>query len=133
MGRMRWLAPLNTEMEEGDLRSIVEAGERIIRRVGMRVDGTEEFNGYLRDFGCEIDGAWVRFPEAVISKTMSRIADRKRNSPPERPQDHARQRPRQGPASDPGSPEPLPALRGPAPGASESPRHRGPRDGRVRA
>ena len=38
---MRWLAPVHAAMDEKDLKAIVEAGERVIRKVGMIVDGIE--------------------------------------------------------------------------------------------
>ena len=75
---MSWLAPVHTQMDEADLKAIVEAGERIIRKTGMTIDGTDEFNQYLSDFGCEIQGKHVHFPDAVIDKVMAEIADQRR-------------------------------------------------------
>ena len=76
----RWLAPVLTEMDERDVAPIVEAARRIVRRVGMTIDGTEEFFDYLRNFGCEVRGTHVHFPDAVIDTTMARIEAVKREN-----------------------------------------------------
>ena len=77
---MRWLAPVHVAMDEKDLKAIVEAGERVIRKMGMTIDGTEGFFGVLREFGCEIEGTHVCFPNRVVDEVMGRIAERKRDS-----------------------------------------------------
>ena len=43
----------------------------------FRVQGTAEFCDYLSDYGCLIEGEWVRFPEAVIDKVLARAAQEK--------------------------------------------------------
>ena len=79
----KWCHPKLTEMDESDVRAIVGSALRILRRVPMTIDGTDEFYGYLRDFGCEINGKKVSFPDAVIDRTMARIAQVKKNAPSE--------------------------------------------------
>ena len=76
----RWCCPKLTEMDESDVRGIVEAALRILKRVPMTIDGTDEFNDCLCDFGCEINGRKVAFPEAVVDRTMARIAERKKSA-----------------------------------------------------
>jgi len=70
-------------MDEADLRAIVDSSLRILKRVPMTIDGTDEFVDHLRAFGCEINGRKVSFPDSVIDRTMSRIAEHKRSNPPD--------------------------------------------------
>jgi trimethylamine--corrinoid protein Co-methyltransferase len=70
-------------MEESDLQAITQAGARIIRTVGMRIDGTDEFFEHLRAFGCEIKGIHVHFPARVVDEVMARMAEHRRTHPPE--------------------------------------------------
>ena len=73
----KWCNPILTEMDEADLRSIVESALRILKRVPWTIDGTDEFFDHLRDFGCGVDGKKVTFPDAVIDRTMDRVARHK--------------------------------------------------------
>jgi len=69
---------LNTQLlEESDLERIFQAALRIWRAVPFRIQGTDEFFDYLRDFGCRIDGELVHFPEPVIEKVLARVRETK--------------------------------------------------------
>lgn len=74
-------------MDEDDLQAIVETGVRILRRVPMTIDGTDEFFDHLRAFGCTIDGDKVWCPDAVIDVVLDRAAQAKRDAPPFDPAD----------------------------------------------
>lgn len=67
-------------MEAEDLKAMIDAALRILQKVPMTIDGTDEFFGYLRGFGCEIDGKHVSFPQPVIDKLMARIAAQKKSA-----------------------------------------------------
>ena len=74
---LRWIATRQAVMDPEDLKAILDVAYRTLQKVPMTIDGTDEFFGYLREFGCEIKGRKVRFPDAVINKTMARIAEHK--------------------------------------------------------
>ncbi len=82
-----WHAARFAHMDEDDLKAIVETGVRILRRVPMTIDGTDEFFDHLRAFGCTIDGDKVWFPDAVIDVVLDRAAQAKRDAPPFDPAD----------------------------------------------
>ena len=75
---LRWIAAPVTAMDVEDVKAIIDAALRILQKVPMTIDGTDEFFGHLRDFGCEIAGKKVSFPQAVVDKTMTRIAEHKK-------------------------------------------------------
>ena len=63
-----------------DMQRIYDAAIRVAKRVPLRCQATDEFYGYLREFGCEIDRDSVRFPAAVVDKVVGLIAEhRERN------------------------------------------------------
>jgi len=70
----------NGGIDENTAARIVEAGVRVLKRVGLTVDGNDEFFDYLRAYGCGIDGKHVSFPDAVIDKVMARIAEGRKHS-----------------------------------------------------
>ncbi|MFQ6097592.1 MAG: trimethylamine methyltransferase family protein [Armatimonadota bacterium] len=68
-------APLT--LDEPEMARITQAAIRVLRRVPLRAQGTDEFNQCLRDFGCEIEGDRVRFPDVVVEEVLARIAEAK--------------------------------------------------------
>ena len=73
---MRFRMRLDVDfLSEAELEKIFQAALRVWRQVPFRIQGTDEFNDYLSRFGCRIDGDLVRFPEAVIEKTLARIRE----------------------------------------------------------
>ncbi len=82
---LRWVAANSTTMDDRDVRAIIDTALRIVQRVPMTIDGTDEFFAYLCDFGCAIDGTKVHFPQSVIDQAMERCARYK--------QDHAQSLP----------------------------------------
>ena len=75
---LRWTMPRLVAMDSEDVKAILDAALRILSKLPMRIDGTEEFFEYLRAFGCGVSGQNVTFPSSVIDKTMARIAESKR-------------------------------------------------------
>ena len=75
---LRWIAARHTAMDPEDVKAILDVALRTLRKVPMTIDGTDAFFEYLREFGCEVKGKKVHFPEAVIEKTMARIAEHKK-------------------------------------------------------
>jgi len=63
-----------------DTAQIYEAAIRVVKRVPLRCQATDEFYDLLRAFGCEIQGENVRFPGRVVDDVVGRIAEqRERN------------------------------------------------------
>jgi len=60
-------------LTQRDMQKIYDAAIRVVRRVPLRCQATDEFYDYLRDFGCRIDGDEVRFPKPVVDDVMARI------------------------------------------------------------
>lgn len=67
-------------LTQKDMQKIYDAAIRVVRKVPLRCQATDEFYGYLRDFGCEIAGDEVRFPDSVVDKVVARIEEHKRQN-----------------------------------------------------
>ena len=74
---LRWIAAHHAVMDPQDLKAIIDVALRTLQKMPMTIDGTDDFFGLLADFGCEVSGMKVRFPQAVIDETMARIARHK--------------------------------------------------------
>lgn len=79
-------------LDESQLEKLFRDALRVWREVPFRVQGTEEFFDYLSDYGCEISGELVYFPQPVIDKVLDRVREEKRkwqeehgNKEPDRP------------------------------------------------
>ncbi len=76
---MRFRMRLDVDfLSEADLERIFQSALCIWRQVPFRIQGTDEFFDYLQKFGCRISRELVRFPDAVIEKTLARIRDQKK-------------------------------------------------------
>ena len=64
-------------LSEDELENIWEAALRVWAQVPLRAPGGESFRQPLRDFGCEIDGDLVRFPQPVRDRVLGRISEQK--------------------------------------------------------
>ena len=64
-------------LSEDELENIWEAALHVWARVPGRAPGRESFKQPLRDFGCEIDGDLVRFPQPVRDRVLGRISEQK--------------------------------------------------------
>ncbi len=64
-------------LTRADMRQIYDAAIRVVRRVPLKCQATDEFYGYLRDFGCEVNGELVRFPAAVVDKAVGLIEEQR--------------------------------------------------------
>ncbi len=64
-------------LTRADMRQIYDASIRVVRRVPLKCQATDEFYGYLRDFGCEVSGELVRFPAAVVDKAVGLIEEQR--------------------------------------------------------
>jgi len=62
---------------ESQLEKVFQDALRVWREVPFRVQGTDEFFDYLLDYGCQVDGELVSFPQAVIDKVLARLAEEK--------------------------------------------------------
>ena len=60
-----------------DMQQIYDASIRVVRRVPLTCHGTDEFFGYLREYGCQISGDQVTFPDAVVDAVVARIEERR--------------------------------------------------------
>lgn len=60
-------------LNAAEMETIWQAALRVWATVPVRIQGTEEFNEALLDFGCHIDGERVTFPEAVRDKVLDAI------------------------------------------------------------
>lgn len=60
-------------LADAELRAIVEAAVRVVRRVPLRCQADDAFYAYLSDYGCRVDGELVWFPETVIERALGRI------------------------------------------------------------
>ena len=72
---------------EDELENIWEVVLRVWARVPLRAPGGESFRQPLRDFGCEIDGDLVRFPQPVRDRVLGRISEQKAAGNPPGPAD----------------------------------------------
>ncbi|HJN18739.1 MAG TPA: trimethylamine methyltransferase family protein [Armatimonadota bacterium] len=68
--QVRAFSPDETDM-------VAAAALRLWAELPMRIQGTDELFDYLADYGCEIDGESVRFPQAVRDRVLDRIAAEK--------------------------------------------------------
>jgi len=57
-----------------DLDALLQQALSLLSSTPFRVQGTEEFFALLSDFGCEIRGERVFFPQAVVDKALARAA-----------------------------------------------------------
>jgi len=64
-----------TVLTNRDMQEIYDAAIRVVKRVPLRCQGTDEFSAYLRDFGCEISGENVRFPSPVVDRVVGMIRE----------------------------------------------------------
>ncbi|MCK5757471.1 MAG: trimethylamine methyltransferase family protein, partial [Clostridiales bacterium] len=68
---------LNTRRElilsEEDAQKFFKLGLELISEFGFKIDGTDEFNRIMIDFGCEINGGKLTFPKKVLDYTVDRI------------------------------------------------------------
>ena len=60
-----------------DTQAIYDAAIRVVRRVPLKCQATDEFYACLSDFGCEVSGDAVRFPTSVVDKVAGLIAERR--------------------------------------------------------
>jgi trimethylamine--corrinoid protein Co-methyltransferase len=82
---MNLLTRCMSVLNDDEMEQIYQAGLRVWARVPLRAQGTEEFMQAARDFGCEIDGERISFPEAVREKVLAEIGTyRHANWPPRR-------------------------------------------------
>jgi len=65
-------------LEPAHLQGLLQDAIRVWREVPYRVQGTDEFFSYLTDYGCQVDGELVRFPQRVIDGVLDRIGEEKR-------------------------------------------------------
>ncbi len=72
-------------LTDDEMEQVWQAAWRVFARVPMRIQGTEEFMQALRDFGCDIDGERVRFPEPVRDALMARVEQSRAANGPCRP------------------------------------------------
>lgn len=56
-----------------DMQRILDAAIRVVRRVPLRCQGTDEFNDHLTAFGCHVDGDAITFPDVVVDRVVDRI------------------------------------------------------------
>ncbi len=68
---------LNTRRElilsEEDAQKFFKLGLELISEFGFKIDGTDEFNQIMLDFGCEINRDKLTFPKKVLDYTVDRI------------------------------------------------------------
>jgi len=75
--------PTVLTMEE--MEQIFAAGLRVWARVPLRAQGPEEFMQAVRDFGCDIDGDRISFPEPVRERVLAALTERREAHWPPRP------------------------------------------------
>lgn len=68
-----------------EMESIYQAALRVWARVPLRAQGPEEFMQAVRDFGCDVHGDRIFFPEAVRDATLALIHERREAHWPPRP------------------------------------------------
>lgn len=59
--------------DEGEMERIWQAALRVWAEVPLRAQGTEEFMQALRDFGCDVSGEHVRFPQSVRDTVLGQV------------------------------------------------------------
>ena len=64
-----------TVLTDADMQSIYDAAVRVVKRVPLRCQGTDEFCAHLSDFGCRIDGELVRFPGPLVDRVVDLIRE----------------------------------------------------------
>ncbi len=69
-------------LTDQERRRIAEAGVRTFRTVPLRAQGTPELRELLREFGYQIQGDLVRFPEAVVDKVLDAAQEARDQNPP---------------------------------------------------
>src|SRR3990172_388278 len=84
---MHLLTHTMSVLNEPEMEQIWQAALRVWARVRLRVQGTEEFMQALRDFGCNIDGERVSFPESVRERVLARVEQSRQERGPCRPAD----------------------------------------------
>lgn len=57
------------------MQSIYDAAIRVVKRVPLRCQASEEFYDYLSDFGCEVEGELIRFPGPVVDRVVGQIEE----------------------------------------------------------
>lgn len=72
---MKLLTRRPSVLTRHDMQQIYDAALRVVKRVPLRCQATDEFYTYLREFGCEIDGDLVRFPAPVVDKVVGLIEE----------------------------------------------------------
>ncbi len=82
---MHLLSHTMSVLNEPEMEQIWQAALRVWARVPLRVQGTEEFLQPLRDFGCQIDGERVSFPETVRDRVLARVERSREERGPCRP------------------------------------------------
>lgn len=74
----RWLVPRCAGFDKEDIEKIIGVSIRTLKEIPWKIDGTEEFMEYLRNFGFQIEDKKVRFTSEVIDKTLARIEEAKK-------------------------------------------------------
>lgn len=69
-------------LNQEEIEKIVRAAKRVAIKVGMRIDGTDDFFSYLEKYGCKITKERTYFPEEVIENVFKRINKEKKEIPP---------------------------------------------------
>lgn len=72
-------------LSEEEMEQIWQAALRVWAQVPLRAQGTEEFNQLVRDFGCDIDGERITFPQGVRDAVLGRIEEMRKANGPCRP------------------------------------------------
>ncbi|MBI2302269.1 MAG: trimethylamine methyltransferase family protein [Armatimonadetes bacterium] len=72
-----------TLLSPDERQHIYAAAVRVVRRVPLRCQATDEFLAPLADYGCRIDGERVWFPDDVVDRVVALIAEHKAANPPQ--------------------------------------------------
>ncbi|MHB8997539.1 MAG: trimethylamine methyltransferase family protein [Armatimonadota bacterium] len=70
---------------DDEMERIWNAALRVWAEVPLRAQGTDEFMQLVRDYGCEIDGERITFPQRVRDDVLGRIDEARRQNGPARP------------------------------------------------
>lgn len=60
-------------LTKADSDKFFNEGLKLISEIGIKIDGTDEFNQIMTDFGCEIKNNRLVFPRKVMDYTVDRI------------------------------------------------------------
>lgn len=60
-------------LNKEDATRFFDEGLKLMGEIGFRIDGTDEFNQMMIDFGCVIDNDRLAFPKKVLDYTVDRI------------------------------------------------------------